>query len=388
VTPGASSGANSGTSSGAASAPTSVLVVEDDTTFRSTLARDLGSRGHSVALAGGVDDALAALAGGKFEVLLTDLRLGGRDGIDLLKRARSVAPSTRSILMSGFASARDYQRAIELGAVRVLCKPFSSAELNQAIEHARDCSQGYSGNIHGLSLIDVLQLYQFGRRSIAIRVVGGRGGEILLREGAFVHAAHGELTGERALISLLAMPSGVLRSETLPPSFTTTIDRPAQAVLLDCLRQLDEGGPEIAAPPPPRPGSRAGSQSDLDDPVEAVRYRLRTRWQHLIDGGPSVPDGSDVIGLDPAAGVAVRIVGHGEPEIWLEPIAGVVASAEQLFATRRGALQAGFGSVQLAVLWDRDQSYCFLVIDVATSVAGNAWFRAFATAVARGVLSA
>lgn len=222
----------------------SVLVVEDDHTFRSTLARELGSRGHEVVAVGGVEEALDSLADGPFDVLLTDLRLGGRDGIDLLKRARAIAPATRSILMSGFASARDYQRAIELGAVRVLCKPFTAAELNQAIEHARDCSQGYSGNIHGLSLIDVLQLYQFGRRSIAIRVVGGPGGEILLREGAFVHAARGELTGERALVALLALPSGVLRSETLPPSYPTTIERPAQAVLLDCLRQLDEASAE------------------------------------------------------------------------------------------------------------------------------------------------
>lgn len=124
---------------------TSVLVVEDDATFRSTLARDLGSRGYTVRVASSVEDAIAALVAGRFDVLLTDLRLGGRDGIDLLKRARTVAPTTRSILMSGFASARDHQRAIELGAVRVLCKPFTSAELNQAIEHARDCSHGSIG---------------------------------------------------------------------------------------------------------------------------------------------------------------------------------------------------------------------------------------------------
>lgn len=227
---------------------TSVLVVEDDTTFRSTLARDLRSRGHEVLVSSSVDDAIAELSRARFEVLLTDLRLGERDGIDLLKRARTISPATRSILMSGFATARDYQRAIELGAVRVLCKPFSSAELNQAVEHARDCTQGYSGSIHGLSLIDVLQLYQFGRKSIAIRVVGAHGGQILLRDGEFVHAERGDLVGEPALVSLLATPSGVLRSETLPPTFTTTIERPAQAVLLDCLRMLDEGQVEPAGP--------------------------------------------------------------------------------------------------------------------------------------------
>lgn len=256
---------------------TSVLVVEDDTTFRSTLARDLGSRGHAVTVAGGVEDAIALLDGGRFEVLLTDLRLGGRDGIDLLKRARSVAPATRSILMSGFASARDYQRAIELGAVRVLCKPFSSAELNQAIEHARDCSQGYSGNIHGLSLIDVLQLYQFGRRSIAIRVVGGTGGEILLRDGAFVHAERGDLVGEPALIALLATPSGVLRSETLPPAYPTTIDRPAPAVLLDCLRQLDEAGASVVEPADPEPGD----PETWLEPIDAMVGDLERPGRHV-----------------------------------------------------------------------------------------------------------
>jgi CheY-like chemotaxis protein len=358
---------------------TSVLVVEDDTTFRSTLARDLGSRGHSVLVASGVDEAVAALTTGRFEVLLTDLRLGGRDGIDLLKRARSVAPATRSILMSGFATARDYQRAIELGAVRVLCKPFTSAELNQAIEHARDCSQGYSGNIHGLSLIDVLQLYQFGRKSIAIRVVGAQGGQILLHDGAFVHAERGELTGEPALVSLLAAPSGVLRSETLPPTYTTTIERPAQAVLLDCLRQLDEGHAQ--------PAAAAAEPDDAVDGAEAARSQLRARWLQLTAGGPELPETADAIAIDASTGASVRLAGHGDPETWLEPLEGLVAALERLCGGRRGAMQASLGRIQLAVLWDRDRSACFLLTDVATSVAGNAWFRTFATAVARGVLA-
>jgi len=378
----------------------SVLVVEDDTTFRSTLARDLGSRGHAVLAAGGVDEALAALATSRFDVLLTDLRLGGRDGIDLLKRVRTVAPDMRSILMSGFASARDYQRAIELGAVRVLCKPFSSAELHQAIEHALDCSHGYSGNVHGLSLIDVLQLYQFGRKSIAIRVAGEIGGQILLRDGAFVHAEHRELVGERALLALLARPSGVLRSDPLPPSYPTTIDRPAQAVLLDCLRQLDEGGGQLAMSAA-SPGALGDAIDAIDaigpelDRVDVARDRLRSRWTHLVRLGPALPDTSDVIGIDPAAGTAVRIAGRGEsgtwpetwPETWLGPIDGMVTAVERLCGSRRAALQASLGRIQVAVMWDHDQDYCFLITDVATSAAGNAWFRTFATAVARGVLA-
>lgn len=360
---------------------TSVLIVEDDTTFRSTLARDLGSRNYSVQVASGVEEALATLARGQFEVLLTDLRLGGRDGIDLLKRVRTIAPATRSILMSGFASARDYQRAIELGAVRVLCKPFTSAELNQAIEHARDCSVGYSGNIHGLSLIDVLQLYQFGRKSIAIRVVGAQGGLILLRDGGFAHAECGELTGEAALIALLARPSGVLHSETLPSTYATTINRPAQAVLLDCLRKIDEGAvaavPVPAEEPEPEPGS-----PEAEDRIA----RLRASWQQLIAGGPAVPDTSAVIGIAPVAGASVWLAGHGEPELWFEPLAGMAASMAQLCGARRGAMQANLGRVPVALVWDHDRDFCFLITDAGAGAAGNAWFRIFATAVARGVI--
>jgi len=75
------------------------------------------------------------------------------------------------------------------------------------------------------------------------------------------------------------------------------------------------------------------------------------------------------------------------PETWLGPIDGMVTAVERLCGSRRAALQASLGRIQVAVMWDHDQDYCFLITDVATSAAGNAWFRTFATAVARGVLA-
>src|SRR5262249_42188594 len=112
---------------------TSVLIVDDDVGFRTTIGRDLGEQGFTVALAHDAGDALEVLAAHSgdhaIDVLLTDLRMPGADGIDLLEKIRAVSPRTRAILMSGYATARDYQRAIECGAVRVLCKPFTSSEL-------------------------------------------------------------------------------------------------------------------------------------------------------------------------------------------------------------------------------------------------------------------
>jgi CheY-like chemotaxis protein/predicted regulator of Ras-like GTPase activity (Roadblock/LC7/MglB family) len=219
---------------------TSVLIVDDDVAFRTTIGRDLGDQGFAVSLAGNADEATAALARGPIDVVLTDLRMPGADGIDLLATVRTLAPRTRAILMSGYASARDYQRAIECGAVRVLSKPFTSSELLQAIRQAVECETGFRGSIHGLSLVDLLQMFHYARRSLAIVVDGLAPGHVFLEDGHIVHAVYRELLGEPALQSILAMPAGSLRTMVLPQSTPRSITRDFPTLLLDSLRTVDE----------------------------------------------------------------------------------------------------------------------------------------------------
>jgi ActR/RegA family two-component response regulator len=221
---------------------TSILIVEDDEQFRAAVARDLSHRGFDVSTVESVADALSRLHQRVFDVLLTDLRLGERDGIDLLGQLTVAAPDTRTILMSAFATARDHQRAIELGAVQVLCKPFTSMELTLAIQQAVECETGFRGSLHGISLIDVLQMFHYARRSVRVTVGGRVGGEIHIRDGEIVHALQGELVGEEALRRILAMPSGSIRSGPLGDTNQRTIERSFQGLVLDLLRELDEAG--------------------------------------------------------------------------------------------------------------------------------------------------
>ena len=200
---------------------TSVLIVDDDAAFRTTIGRDLADQGFAVSLAHDADEAIALLSDRGIDVLLTDLRMPGADGIDLLAQVRILAPRTRTILMSGYASARDYQRAIECGAVRVVSKPFTSGELLQAIRQAVECETGFRGSIHGLSLVDLLQMFHYARRSLAIIVDGLAPGQVLLEDGHVIHAVYRELQGELALQAILAMPAGSLRTvdeDALPAS--------------------------------------------------------------------------------------------------------------------------------------------------------------------------
>ncbi|WP_394841961.1 response regulator [Pendulispora brunnea] len=218
---------------------TSVLVVDDDVQFRETLVRHLAGHGFDVAEARSVDEAISLLEQRRVDVLLTDLRLGIRDGIDLIATLRSRGTATRAILMSAFATARDYQTATELGAVRVLCKPFTPEDLLDAIRQAIDCSTGFRGSVHGLSLVDMLQMFHLARRSIVLTIGDAVTGHVYLQEGEIVHAEKGALSGEPALRAILSAQSGSVSTSALGPT-PRTITRGFSSLLLDLLRQIDE----------------------------------------------------------------------------------------------------------------------------------------------------
>ena len=221
---------------------TALLIVEDDTHFRGALARELESHGFTVHTAASAELAAEILLREPIDVLLTDLRLGGLDGIDLMRRLPSLSKRTRTVLMSAYASARDHQIATELGAVTVLVKPFTASELLATIQKAIDCETGFQGSIHGLSLIDMAQMFHLAQRSISLHV--GPPGEspsmILFSRGEIVHAQHGPLQGTAALRAVLATPSGTIRTAALPEDAPQTIDTSFGHLILESLSQLDE----------------------------------------------------------------------------------------------------------------------------------------------------
>ncbi len=218
---------------------TTLLIVDDDLLFRSSVARDLKARGFNVFSVPSVEKALELLAEQHFDVLITDLRLMGRDGIELLEAVRESSPATRTILMSAFASARDHERATDLGAVRILSKPFSSDELVAAVRQAVECSNGFHGSFHGLSLIDMLQLFHLGQRSLTLKLSGRIDGVIHMKGGELVHAEWDVLKGEDALRAILTAPSGSLRTFSLE-DVPRTIHGRFNMLILDLLRKADE----------------------------------------------------------------------------------------------------------------------------------------------------
>ncbi len=113
-----------------------ILLVDDERSMREMLEIFLRKKGHHVDTVEGVEEAGAALAREAFELLITDLKLGQRSGLDVLRRAKEVRPDCEVIMITAFATAETAVEAMKLGAFDYLFKPFKTDELLVVIERA------------------------------------------------------------------------------------------------------------------------------------------------------------------------------------------------------------------------------------------------------------
>lgn len=110
-----------------------VLVVDDDPAIAATLAVGLRSLGCDVRTAPGAKEALAALEGRFAELILTDMRMEGESGIDLIREVRARNPRALCVVMTAFASFDNAVSSIKAGAFDYLPKPFSMEQLEHLL---------------------------------------------------------------------------------------------------------------------------------------------------------------------------------------------------------------------------------------------------------------
>ncbi len=116
--------------------PRRVLLVEEDDALRTLFADILSDRGHLVTVAADSGSALELLRGGEFDVLVTELRLRGGSGLDLLAWAQRTQPTLCAVVASAFSTSELTAQALRLGARVLLRKPIEPALLLRAIEVA------------------------------------------------------------------------------------------------------------------------------------------------------------------------------------------------------------------------------------------------------------
>lgn len=113
-----------------------VLVVDDDPAMAAMVAEGLSDLGWSTRTASRADAATSAVRDPSVDVLVTDLRMPGVDGIELLALSKTIAPERPVVVMTAFGAIDTAVESLRKGAYHYLLKPFKVAELDLFVERA------------------------------------------------------------------------------------------------------------------------------------------------------------------------------------------------------------------------------------------------------------
>ena len=116
--------------------PVRILVVDDEAVIRDGLQRILSGEGYDVESCSSGFGALECLQKKEFQLVITDLKMPGMSGIDLLKNVKILQPGTPVILITGYACVDTAVDAMKNGACDYISKPFSPDILFEKVSHA------------------------------------------------------------------------------------------------------------------------------------------------------------------------------------------------------------------------------------------------------------
>ncbi len=216
-----------------------ILVVDDEEDITWAISKSLTNcEFHlDVACLHDGNSALELLEEQSFDLVISDIRMPGRDGLQLVLDIRRLHPKTRVIIMTAYGSSDVMERADTLGSFFYIEKPFDIGYLKQIVFQAVGLGAlGFNGAVEHADLKDLVQLYCANKSSSSLSVsAADEMGKIYFRNGDIVHAECGTLHGERALFNMLNWTNGTFKISRDDRAQSRTISRHWRTLLHQCV---------------------------------------------------------------------------------------------------------------------------------------------------------
>ena len=135
-----------------------ILIVEDDATLASGIARILEGEGHAVDVVGRGEQAVLGARQERFDMMILDVGLPGIDGFEVLRRLRATGQKIPVLVLTARDALDDRIRGLDLGADDYMAKPFAMPELAARVRALVRRSQAQTGPkiVHGPLVLDTL----------------------------------------------------------------------------------------------------------------------------------------------------------------------------------------------------------------------------------------
>ena len=210
--------------------PATLLVADDDPGLRESLERTLTREGYHVVLASDGRAALERVQAGGVDLIVTDLKMPGLTGLELLRAAKAIMPDVDVILLTAFGTVEEAVKAMKDGAYDFLTKPFRREQLIKLIDKAlerRDLIEQNralkkqledlraKGQMIGASpswrrMLTLIEQTADSSATILIQGESGTGKELVART---IHERSARRNGPFIAVNCAALPETLLESE-------------------------------------------------------------------------------------------------------------------------------------------------------------------------------
>ncbi len=229
-----------------------ILIVDDEAALVRNLAEFLRriNDEYEVATATRGDEAFDMIERGTYDILLTDVRMPGLDGLELVSRALAIEPSIQPVIMTAHGSPAMQRDAIDRGVLRFLNKPIDLDSLELLLDEL-DTTPERSEAIGGLSVLDVIDFFSATGENKVLEFTTPHGsGKLVLLGGNLIHCIAGDMEGNDAFLALAAWGEGTVQElhrespEVYERNVTMTVDE-----LVVAARRSNEDPSEPLHPP-------------------------------------------------------------------------------------------------------------------------------------------
>jgi DNA-binding NtrC family response regulator len=202
-----------------------ILIVDDDPGQRSLLDSFLRGQNFEIVLADSGERALELLPAGKFDMMISDVRMPGLTGLETLRRVRKIFPSLPVLLVTAYADIREAVVAMRDGALNYLAKPIDLDELLATVRSATGVAQTAPLNLSAgknlppnviaqsplmVSLFQQVSLIAPSETRVFITGESGTGKEVV---ADVIHLWSARATGKIIKVNCAAIPETLLESE-------------------------------------------------------------------------------------------------------------------------------------------------------------------------------
>jgi CheY-like chemotaxis protein/predicted regulator of Ras-like GTPase activity (Roadblock/LC7/MglB family) len=254
----------------ATTTPRRVLVVDDEQNIALGILKTLGQSPQYIAKhAPNGEAAVAELAKTPYDLVITDIRMPGMSGIDLLRHIRTNHADVGVIIMTAYGSTQVQEEASRRGSLLYIEKPFDFTQMQATIEDffkrkesaaaSPAKEESVSGIIPGLSLMDVIQMNCLARFTGTLHIKtsdGSQQGIICFNKGEISHCETASRSGKDAFFEIVQWQGGSFDTiEQIPP--TVTIVESWEQLMMEAAMMMPDTPPPQQESAKPKPAPKA-----------------------------------------------------------------------------------------------------------------------------------